>query len=241
MKRAKPIDLFLPVRNESLILRESVVAVHQFLVESDLVNRINVVVIENGSCDDTLQIANRLAEEGLCSVRTEAVGGVGLALRSAFSDSEAEVVGYMDIDLATDLGHLETLQLLPNSECPIVMGSRLLPGSVVTNRSTLREVSSRAFNIFLRIYLGMRVRDALCGFKFFRRDAIVGYINSRAQSNDWFFLVELLYQAEQDGITAFEIPVHWTDGNRSHVRVLPQAAKYARAAARLKRSRRPAV
>ena len=86
--------------------------------------------------------------------------GPTLALKTSWGQSEADIVGYMDLDLATDLPHfLEAYRALAEEGADLVYGTRLHPSSKVIGRSLKREIASRGFNWLLQTYLGTRFSD----------------------------------------------------------------------------------
>ena len=81
----------------------------------------------------------------------------------------------MNVDLATDLGHLPAaLALMTTGGADVVTGTRLRPGAMVEGRSLKRAVVSRLFNRIVRLYMGVSLSDAMCAFKFLRRPLLGG-------------------------------------------------------------------
>ena len=231
------IDIVLPVFNEELSLEEQVHKASVFIREklSDL-GIIRLVVADNGSTDQTADIVRRLAQsnEILRFVQVSRPG-VGLALRTAWLQSEADIVGYMDLDLATDLGHLrEALEPLTQDIVDVVAGSRLKLGSRVVGRSLKREITSRSFNYIIRWYLGTAFSDGMCGFKFLQRKHLPAIIGEGAVSEGWFFSTELLFCAQHLGLRLLDLPVTWTDDPNSKVQISKLAIQYMLAMRRLK-------
>lgn len=231
-------DVTIPVLNEAATLQQQVAALHSFLLQHfpDR-NRWSIVIADNGSTDATRDIATSLAKE-IPEVRLVMVPkrGVGLALKTSWTQSQADIVGYMDLDLATDLGTFpKTIQLLENGAADIVYASRLHPESQVIGRTLKREISSRVFNFILRQYLGVQFSDGMCGFKFLRRDVLKNLMAGGAQNDGWFFSTELLTVAEWQKLNLFELPVKWTDdAGSSKVKVIPLAMRYLKSMRDLK-------
>jgi hypothetical protein len=128
----------------------------------------------------------------------------------------------MDVDLSTDLTALLPL-LAPviSGHSDISIGCRLAPGSRVV-RSARREVISRGYNLLLRLALGVRIKDAQCGFKAMRVDVARRLVPS-VQNRNWFFDTELLVRAERAGFRIHELPVDWVEDPDSRVDVVPTA------------------
>lgn len=226
------IEITIPVLNEEgTIGRQVRFAREYFDANLTDLGQIELVIADNGSDDGTQAICEHLVED-LAGVRYLRLGdrGVGLALKASWSQSEADIVGYMDLDLATDLAHLrEALSPLVKGEVDIVTGSRLLPQSKVVNRSPVRALVSRVFNAILSAYLGVRFSDGMCGFKFLQRRHLAGLRDLGAKSDGWFFATELLVCAEASGLRLLDLPVTWTDDPNSKAKIGKLAVEYMRA------------
>ncbi len=231
-------DVTIPVLNEAPTLDRQVRKLHGFLKEHfPAPHPWRIVIADNGSTDGTLSIARELSRE-LPEVVPLTVPrkGVGLALKHAWERSDADIVGYMDLDLATDLPHfLQAYEALASGRYDLVYATRLHPQAVVVGRTLKREITSRVFNLMLRTYLGIRFSDGMCGFKWIRRELVPALREGGAVSDGWFFSTELLTVAEWQGLRLRELPVRWTDDiSSSRVRIPALARQYIRAMQLLK-------
>src|SRR6202045_2412228 len=169
--RVLQVDIVVPVRNEERDLAPSVRRLVSYLREAFPFTA-RVTIADNGSTDGTWAIADRLAGDldEVRAVRMEQPGR-GRALRAVWSQSDAEVLAYMDVDLSTDLNALLPLVApLLSGHSDVAIGTRLARGSRVV-RGAKREVISRGYNLLLRATLGAGFSDAQCGFKAIRADA----------------------------------------------------------------------
>ena len=235
-------DITIPVLNEEATLEQNVRTLHRFLREHfTQAGQWQIVIADNGSTDRTLDIARALSEEvpEITFVKVPEKG-VGLALKTSWGQSQADIVGYMDLDLATALPHfLEAYDALAHQGFDIVYGSRLHPRAQVVNRPFKREVASRVFNLLLKLYLGVRFSDGMCGFKFLSREVYPQLYQAGAQNDGWFFSTELLTTAEWLGLRIFELPVKWTDDvSSSRVQIIPLARKYIHSMYELKKKKK---
>jgi putative flippase GtrA len=230
--RVLQVDIVVPVRNEERDLAPSIRRLVGFLRESFPFTA-RVTIADNGSTDATWAIADRLARE-LPEVRAIhlALPGRGRALRAIWSQSEAEVLAYMDVDLSTDLNALLPLVApLLSGHSDLAIGTRLARGSRVI-RGPKRELISRGYNLLLRTLMGARFSDAQCGFKAIRRDP-ARVLLPLTRDTGWFFDTELLVLAERAGLRIHEIPVDWIDDLDSRVDVVATALADLRGMARL--------
>ena len=230
--RVLQVDIVVPVRNEERDLAPSVRRLVGYLRESFPFNA-RITIADNGSTDATWAIASRLARE-LPEVRAihMELPGRGRALRAIWSESDAEVLAYMDVDLSTDLNALLPLVApLVSGHSDLAIGTRLARGSRVI-RGPKRELISRSYNILLRTLMGARFSDAQCGFKAIRRDQARALL-PLTQDTGWFFDTELLVLAERAGLRIHEIPVDWVDDLDSRVDIIATALADLRGMARL--------
>ncbi len=144
------VDIVIPVYNEEKDLEPSVRRLRKYLDES-FPFAAQIVIADNGSTDRTPEIASDLSRtiEGvrLCTLNQK---GKGLAIRTAWSQSSAEVVAYMDVDLSTGLEALLPLVApLLSGHSDLSIGTRLARGSEVI-RGPKRELISRCYNLMIR-------------------------------------------------------------------------------------------
>lgn len=196
----------------------------QFFRENGQRWRWRVVVADNASTDRTLAIARELearwpGEVTVCRLEQK---GRGRALRRAWSESDADVMCYMDVDLSTDLRHLPPLlDALAFEGYDVAFGSRLKPGAEVT-RGVKREVISRAYNLIIKLMFWHHFWDAQCGFKGITR-GVATEVLPLVRDQAWFFDSELLLIAEKNGYRLKEFPVHWVDDPDSRVKIVKTA------------------
>ena len=235
-------DVTIPVLNEEATLERQVGILRQFLREHfPQPGQWRIVIADNGSTDRTLEISRgmqaRIPELAVVNVPEK---GVGLALKTSWGQSAADIVGYMDLDLATDLPHfLEAYRAIAEQGYDLVYGTRLHPRSKVIGRTLKREITSRVFNLLLKVYLRVKFSDGMCGFKFLKRSVYPSLYELGARNNGWFFSTELLTTAEWADLRLYELPVKWTDDtSSSRVELWPLVKRYLKGMRELKKARR---
>jgi glycosyltransferase involved in cell wall biosynthesis len=239
MNALATVDLVIPVLNEEIELEQNVRKVLAFAKDPRLQSYdLRIVIADNGSTDRTQQIARDLTTRNagqVAYVRLEE-RGVGRALKKVWMESTADIVGYFDLDLATDLKHLpDALDALTIQGFDITYGTRLHKKSEVIGRSLKREITSRLYNGLLHLYLGTQFSDGMCGFKFLKRDIFLRLYDAGAVSDVWFFTTELLAVSEWEGFKLYELPIRWTDSPDSRVRIVRLALESMKAMRELKR------
>jgi glycosyltransferase involved in cell wall biosynthesis len=232
------VEIVIPVYNERLALEGSVRRLHGFLTATFPFSW-RIMIADNASTDDTLAVARRLTYEleGVEAIHLPAKGR-GRALRVAWSESPAQVVCYMDVDLSTDLAALLPLVApLLSGHSDVAIGTRLHRGARV-QRSVRRELISRMYNRILRLALRARFSDAQCGFKAVRADAARELL-ADIHDEEWFFDTELLVLAQRRGLRIHEVPVDWIEDTDSRVDIVATALADLRGVARLIVKREP--
>lgn len=226
------IDIVVPVHNEAHVLPASIRRLHDYLQE-DVPVSARIIIANNASTDQTAQVARALAAD-LPGVELLDLSekGRGRALRAAWTESPAQVLCYMDVDLSTDLRALLPLVApLLSGHSDLSIGTRLAADSQV-ERGLQRELISRTYNRLLRYSLGARFSDAQCGFKAIRADAARRLL-PQVRDQAWFFDTELLVLAQRAGLRIHEVPVDWIDDPDSRVDVVRTAVDDLKGVVRL--------
>jgi putative flippase GtrA len=226
------VDIVVPVKNEERDLAPSIRRLAAYLRESFPFTA-RLTIADNGSTDSTWAVATALSGE-IDEVRAIHMDlpGRGRALRQIWSESDADVLAYMDVDLSTDLnGLLPLVAPLLSGHSDLAIGSRLARGSRVI-RGPKREVISRSYNLLLRASLGAGFSDAQCGFKAIRREH-ARVLLPLTEDTGWFFDTELLVLAERAGLRIHEVPVDWIDDTDSRVNIVSTALADLRGIMRL--------
>ena len=176
-----------------------------------------ITVVNNGSTDNTKIQLDRLKSIPIVKVIDTPSKGVGIALRESWDRAQkSEIIGYMDLDLSTDIYNLNKIREILEG-CEVVTASRLENQSVVRNRKLSREIISRVFNHIIKLIFKSDINDHMCGFKFFRSDVYLNLKNKYNYSDDWFFLTEFLILAQKQNISIYSLPVLWQDDPDSNI------------------------
>lgn len=207
------VAIILPVYNEEARLELGVTRTLEF-IRANISLPCKIYIVDNASNDSTGEKGRMLEQKynTVSYLRIESKG-VGAAFRAGVMAAyDCDVVGYMDIDLSADIMHLKEIEeLFASGSIDIVNGSRLNRKSLMTGRRWYRNITSYSLVFMLKVFLGMRASDAVCGFKFFRRDIALRLMEESSPENGWFYIIELLLRAEREGLRIYELPVRWTD------------------------------
>lgn len=222
------INLLFPVLNEHLRLEKGITKAVEYL-KSNVSIPYQLTILDNGSDDDTPQIGTELSEK-YPEVFYVRVGerGVGVAFRKGIELNQMDIVGYMDIDLSTDISYLKrTIDLFsayPNLQ--YVNGSRFSDQSDTRGRKWYRKITSQGLLIILKSTLKMHSTDAICGFTFMRKETASQLVEKSSNDNGWFYMIEVLLRAERMGITIYDMPVKWQEDYDTTVKIFKTIKNY---------------
>jgi dolichol-phosphate mannosyltransferase len=146
---------------------------------------VDVLVVDDGSPDGTGDIADALA-----------AGYV--------------VIGEMDADGSHQPEQLGSL-LAALGDADLVIGARWVPGGSVVNWPRRREALSRGGNLYVRLLLGIPVRDATAGFRLYRRTTLEEIDLASVQSTGYVFQTDLVVRTLAAGLTVREVPIEFVE------------------------------
>lgn len=237
-KEPLQINILFPVLNERLRLENGIERSMQYLRENVDIPY-SLTILDNGSEDETPEIGRRLAEKypEVSYVRVGAKG-VGVAFRKGVELNQASLVGYMDIDLSTDIRYLgRTIQMFREDESlQYVNASRFSKESNTQGRKWYRKITSRGLIFLLKAVFHMKATDAICGFTFMRKETAKELVAESSQDNGWFYMIELLLRAERKGIVICDMPVEWQEDYNTTVKVFRTIRNYLIQICRLKKA-----
>lgn len=176
---------------------------------------VDVLVVDDGSPDGTGAIADRLAaaDSAVSVLHRTAKAGLGAAYLHGFQvalDAGYDVIGEMDADGShqpEQLGRL--LDALGSAD--LVIGSRWVPGGSVVNWPRRREALSRGGNLYVRMLLGIKVRDATAGYRLFRRTTLEKIDLHSVESTGYVFQTDMVARTLAAGLTVREVPIEFVE------------------------------
>lgn len=232
------INLLFPVLNERLRLESGIERTMAYLKENVSIPYC-LTILDNGSEDETPQIGKALAEK-YSEVTYVRVGekGVGVAFRKGIALNECALVGYMDIDLSTDIRYLgKTIELFQErEELEYVNGTRFSKESDTRGRKWYRKITSMGLVFLLKTIFHMKATDAVCGFTFLRKETAEKLVAASGNDNGWFYTIEFLLRAERMGVVIYDMPVEWQEDYNTTVKMWETIKNYLVQIYRLKKA-----
>ncbi len=159
------ISVVLPVYNEAALLRKHVEEICAHLQTLEDRYEWEVIVVNDGSADDTPEIADQLASEysKLIAIHHPTNFGVGQALRFGIANTSGDYVVTMDVDLSYDVFHIEELvDSLRDRHAKLVLASPYMQGGTIRNVPFTRKVLSVLGNKFLAFFSQAECSTVTC-------------------------------------------------------------------------------
>ena len=189
---------------------------------------VHVLVVDDGSPDGTGEVADRLAadDDGIRVVHRPHKEGLGAAYLHGFRvalDAGYDVVGEMDADGSHQPEQLQRL-LTALDDADLVIGSRWVPGGSVTNWPLHRQALSRGGNLYVRLLLGIDVRDATAGYRLYRRETLEKIELESVRSAGYVFQTDLAARVVRAGMVVREVPIEFVERVRGDSKMGPAVA-----------------
>ncbi|MBE7324471.1 polyprenol monophosphomannose synthase [Nocardioides sp. Y6] len=180
---------------------------------------VDVMVVDDNSPDGTGKIVEALAQTDphVQVVHRTEKAGLGAAYRHGFRvalDQGYDVIGEMDADGSHQPEQLQRLIDAIAQGADLVIGSRWIPGGSIVNWPKSREALSRGGNLYVRLLLGIRVKDATAGFRLFRRQTLEAIDIETVTSTGYVFQTDMAYRTLRQGLTVSEVPIEFVERER---------------------------
>ena len=200
------LSIIIPAHNEEHRLPQTLGQVFHFLSQQPW--QAEVLVVENGSTDRTLDVVRHFQETypNLRLLENE-MRGKGLAVKAGMLAARGQYRFMCDADLSMPVEQI-TRFLPPRLDVPIAIASREAPGSKRYHEPAYRHWGGRVINWLVQALVLPGIQDTQCGFKCFRADA-ARRIFSAQRLSGIAFDVEILYLARKYGYALQEVPIDW--------------------------------
>jgi glycosyltransferase involved in cell wall biosynthesis len=186
-----------------------------------------VIIVENGSEDDTWEVMKSIDASNLPFelTRTQSEVGLGNAIRKGLESVTSEYVLITADDLPFGFSDIDGYKkIIPDYE--IAVGSKAHPDTE-GNRSLAREITSAVFRLLRRIIVGVNLGDTqgtIMG-----KSSVVCPLASQTHQSGYLMTTELLMIATRAGCSIIELPVQFRqDLRKSNINVLGDSLKMLR-------------
>lgn len=216
------VSIVIPAYNESERLGTPLKTILEFVSNNGI--NAEVVVVDDGSSDDTAKVAERafasIPNVQSNVIRYEKNRGKGFAVKTGLLAAKADVALFSDADLSTPIEEMSKLvDPILRGEYDVTFGSRALDRSLIgTRQPWRREQGGRVMNFIIRTMSGLPFTDTQCGFKAFDLKKFRPLLDLMAIDR-FGFDVEFLFVANYHKLRLKEIAVRWNDVEGSKVSV----------------------
>jgi dolichyl-phosphate beta-glucosyltransferase len=217
------LSIIIPAHNEEKRLPPTLEQVFAFLDQQNY--EAEVLVIENGSTDQTYEIAQGFVRQhkNLLVIREEG-RGKGLAVQRGMLKARGKYRLMCDADLSMPIEEIAKFLSSDTPKFDIAIASREAPGARRYDEPRYRHLGGRLINLIIRMLILPGLQDTQCGFKCFRAE-VADDLFKRQTLMGWSFDIELLFIARRHGYHVIEIPIDWYYRSESKVNPLRDATR----------------
>ncbi len=210
------LSIIIPAYNEEKRIRRTLSVYLPFFLKK-FGHRFELWVVLNGCKDNTLSVVRSFSRYKQLHILNipEAIGKGG-AIIEGFKCAKGQFVGFVDADCSTGPEAFFDLYTARHS-ADAILASRWIQGAIVSPPQTFfRILSSRVFNLLVRVFFRLPIYDTQCGAKLFSKNALKKILPTLGVTR-WAFDVDLLYQLRTHGFKSVEIPTVWSDMHGSQL------------------------
>jgi dolichyl-phosphate beta-glucosyltransferase len=171
-----------------------------------------IIVVNDGSTDDTAAVVRRLAAKhpSIVLIDNFVNSGKGHSIRRSVRHATGDIILFTDADNSTPIEDAEKLVEAIHAGADIAIGSRWVDRKLqVLPQPWYRRLNGRLYNLLLRGILGLDYKDTQNGFKAFTRTAAKAIFHQQRIAG-WGFDAETLYLARNYRFSVCEVPVEYT-------------------------------
>jgi len=194
------LSIILPVYNEGDNIKETIEDSIAFLEKQDFIRDYEIIAVDDGSRDGTVDILRELAEKNEClqTVTHPVNAGYGAALGSGIKRARFPWVFLMDADGQFKVKAIQNI-ISYMSDYDIIAGYRRRRSD-----NFYRIVLGKTYTFLVFLLFGLKMRDINCGFKLFKKETLDSNgIHCRAG----VFYTNILVGAKAKGYKIKEVPV----------------------------------
>ena len=200
------LSIIIPAHNEESRLPDTLEQVFRFLDRQSFESE--VLVVENGSRDNTFEVARQFAESHANFRVMQSEKGKGAAVRRGMLEASGEYRFMCDADLSMPVEEIEKFIPPALEAFDVAIASREAVGAVRHNEPWYRHLGGRGINYIIQFLILPGLNDTQCGFKCLRAE-VAQEIFTRQTMNGWSFDIEMLHLARRRHYRVCEIPIHW--------------------------------
>ena len=204
------ICVMIPTYNESQNIKNLIDEILRLKIKD-----LHIVVVDDNSPDKTWKIVKGISRKNknvelLLRTKDKGRGSAGKAGFIYCIKKKADAIVEMDADFSHHPRYIP-LMLKELKKSDVILGSRRVEGSRELGRSRFRKFVTLGANLYIRIMLGLKVKDCNSGFRCFKRKVLEEIKVDEIESKGPAIVQEVLFKAHLKGFKIKEIPIVFTD------------------------------
>ncbi len=198
------MSIVIPAHNEESRLPRTLGQIFDFLKDQSYSSE--VVIVENGSSDRTLELAQEFSlKHPNLIIYQEQQRGKGNAVQQGMLKARGQYRFICDADLSMPIEEIQKFIPPALNDFDVAIGSREAPGAIRYNEPSYRHLGGRAINLAIRLLILPGLNDTQCGFKCFSAEA-TEIIFRQQTLTGWSFDIENLYVARRKNYASKKFP-----------------------------------
>jgi dolichyl-phosphate beta-glucosyltransferase len=218
------LSIVIPVYNEEKRVEKAVKALDKYLTSQEFLTE--VIFVDDGSVDETVETIKKLGPNfNYRILRYKPNRGKGYAIKQGMLSAGGRYLLFMDVDMSTPIEEFDKFRPLIKENSHVLIGTRKTKGAQIKKRQKLfRQKLGEVFTLLSNTFIVNGVTDFTCGFKLFSREA-GKKVFTKQKIERWGFDSEILFLANKHGYNIEEIPVTWTNDERTKVNLLKDVTR----------------
>lgn len=232
-KKLQKYLVVIPTYNE----KENIVKIISDILAQD--NQIDILVVDDNSPDGTGDLVEKISVKNnrVFLLKRKRKLGLGTAYRDGFKWGMKRKYSFF-ISMDADFSHPpkslpKMIKLSQANQDNIILGSRYIKGGKIKGWNTYRYLNSYLANLFTRLMLRLKPRDATAGFKCYPAKFLRSLDFRKLTASGYAFQVEMLFWAQKKGFTVQEFPITFVDRRVGQSKISGELRKSAKIVFRL--------
>ena len=205
---ARMLSFFFPMWNEEEYISRTLSAAREAgeaLIAAGEIGEYEIIIIDDASTDATARLADEAAasDQRIRVVHHPVNRKLGGSIKTGFAEARGDLILYTDADLPFDMKELEkACRLMRQYEADLVSAYRFDR----TGEGYIRTVYSFFYNVLVRVFFGVRIRDVNFAFKLVRA-RIFEHVTLKSEGS--FIDAELVIRATKLGYHVVQFGVDY--------------------------------
>ncbi len=210
------LSVVIPAYNEEKRIKRTLDFIITYLEKEK--DNYEILIVNDGSTDKTRDVILNIKNKKVKILDNPSNKGKGYSVQQGLLAAQKQWVLFTDADLSTPIDELETCLRYADT-ADIIIGSRNLPMSqIVVKQPFFRSLLGKIFPFCVRLMLLPDIKDSQCGFKLFRTE-VAHALAKKQLLHGFCFDAELLFLAKKKMYRVQEIPISWSNDERSKISI----------------------